>query len=99
MGIHAPVERLADMKYFLAFLFLITPAHAGGKTEILKTESCVAGAAVKVIETQPSILVVQRVVMAWVKAKRARRLATPCEMPRRIRSPKDLRCYLPGREP
>jgi hypothetical protein len=84
--------------YLLALALLCTPANAG-KTEILKTESCVAGAAVKVIETQPSILVVQRVVMAWVKAEKAKRMAAPCKMAGRIRSPKDGRCYLPGRLP
>lgn len=86
------------MKYLLAFLFLISPAHAGTVT-ILKTESCVAGAAVKVIETQPSILVVQRVVMAWVKAEKVKRMSRPCELKRRVRSPSDGKCYFPERLP
>ncbi len=82
----------------LALALLCTPAHAG-KTEILKTESCVAGAAVKVIETQPSILVVQRVVMAWVKAEKRKRMSKPCEMKGRVRSKVDGRCYLKNRLP
>ena len=85
-------------RFLLALALLCTPAYAGEVT-ILKTPTCVAGAAVKVIETQPSILVVQRVVMAWVKAEKAKRMAVPCKMAGRIRSPKDGRCYLPGRMP
>lgn len=90
------------MKHLLALLLLATPAIAG-KTFLEKQPSCAAGAPVRTIVEREvlylnPVLAIART-RAWVKAEKARRMAQPCETPRRVRSPKDERCYLRSRLP
>lgn len=87
--------------YLLAFAFLITPAHAG-ETEILKTESCVAGAAVKVLEPEVifhPVYIKPKKLYGLVNIFYAREMLKPCKTPGLLRSVKDAKCYRKGREP
>ena len=84
----------------LAFALLVTPAYAG-ETEILKTESCVAEAAVKVAEVEPDVIVInflmaQKQTKLWLRNYYRSR---PCENVGRVRSKADGKCYKPGRLP
>lgn len=84
----------------LAFAFLVNPAHAGEVT-ILKTPTCVAGAAVKVIEPEPDVIVInyfmaQAQRKIWLKNYYRSR---PCASVGRVRSKVDGRCYKPSRLP
>lgn len=83
----------------LAFLFLITPAHAG-KTDVEKTPAC--GAGVMVVQPEPDVLVIGQpvnvfyaIAQSW-KLLKALKCAAPCESVGRVRSKVDCKCYLPG---
>lgn len=88
----------------LAIALLCTPAHGAGKTDLVKTPACVAGAPVQLIQSEPDVMYLNPVLaiaMArqWVRDEKARRMAVPCTKKGRIRSPKDELCWLPGRMP
>lgn len=91
------------MKYLLAFLFLITPAHAG-ETEILKSQSCDT-VPVRIVEAEPDLLVIGQPINIFYAQAQARRLLKelkmkqPCELKGRVRSRADGKCYLKSRLP
>ena len=88
--------------FLLAFLFLITPAHAG-KADVEKTPAC--GAGVMVVQPEPDIRFVGQPFNIFFAQAQARKLlkdlkcAAPCESVGRVRSKVDCKCYLPGRLP
>lgn len=88
----------------LAFLLLMAPALAG-KTDLVKTPACVPGAAVKMVQVEPDLLVIGRPVNVFFAQAQARKLLKelrakePCELKGRVRSPSDLKCYFPKRLP
>lgn len=87
--------------FLLAFLFLITPAHAG-KTNLLKTPPCVAGAAVKILEPETifhPVYIKPKKLFGLVNIFFAREILKPCKTPGLVRSVKDAKCYRPGRMP
>ena len=91
------------MKHLLALALLCTPAHAENVTEILKTQSCDT-VPVRIVQAEPEIHYLNPVLATamarqWVRDEKAKRMAVPCEAPRRVRSPKDERCYLKNRLP
>ena len=87
----------------LAFLFLITPAHAENKTDFPKQPACAAG--VMVVQPEPDIRFVpvpSNVFYAQAQSRKllkALKCAAPCESVGRVRSKVDCKCYLPGRLP
>jgi hypothetical protein len=86
-------------RILLAIALLTAPAFAG-KSDIQKIPACVPGLMVQepdVYYLNPVLAIA--IARQWVRDEKARRMKVPCEAPRRIRSPKDEKCYLPGREP
>ena len=89
-------------RLLLAMAFMIAPAFAG-ETEILKTQSCDT-VPVRIVEQEPDVIVInyfmaQEQTRQWIRNEKAKRMAVPCKKAGRIRSPKDERCWLPGRMP
>ncbi len=87
-------------RILLALALLCTPAHAG-TTEVLKTPTCAAGTAVKVIEPEPDVIVInyflaQQQRKIWLKNYYRSR---PCANVGRVRSAADGKCYLRSRLP
>lgn len=88
----------------LALLLLTTPALAGGTSSMEKLPLCSGIPPIAYVEAEPDVLFVNypeaRQALGFLKRyRKAQRMAVPCETPRRIRSPKDERCYLKNRLP
>ena len=80
----------------IALLLLSSPAMAANVTEVAKTPACQAGAPVQIIRQEPDVIVInylmaQAQTKIWLREQRAKR---PCQLPRRVRSVVDGRCYL-----